>query len=51
VFAIPGSGEYQIQPIFVEDIANVAVDAGRKKDNLIFDAVAPRFSLLRASSG
>jgi uncharacterized protein YbjT (DUF2867 family) len=41
VFAIPGSGQYQIQPIFVEDIANVAVDAGRKKDNLIFDAVGP----------
>jgi uncharacterized protein YbjT (DUF2867 family) len=41
VFAIPGSGQYQIQPIFVEDIANVAVDAGREKDNLIFDAVGP----------
>jgi uncharacterized protein YbjT (DUF2867 family) len=41
VFAIPGSGQYQIQPIFVEDIANVAVDAGRKKDNLVIDAVGP----------
>jgi uncharacterized protein YbjT (DUF2867 family) len=41
VFAIPGSGQYQIQPIFVEDIANLAVDAGRKKDNLILDAVGP----------
>jgi uncharacterized protein YbjT (DUF2867 family) len=40
-FAIPGSGQYQIQPIFVEDIANLAVDAGGKKDNLIFDAIGP----------
>lgn len=41
VFAIPGSGDYQIQPIFVEDIANLAVDAGRKENNLILDAVGP----------
>jgi uncharacterized protein YbjT (DUF2867 family) len=41
VFAIPGSGQYQIQPIFAEDIANLAVDAGQGKDNLIFDAVGP----------
>jgi uncharacterized protein YbjT (DUF2867 family) len=41
VFAIPGSGQYQIQPIFVEDIANLAVDAGGKKDNLVLDAVGP----------
>jgi uncharacterized protein YbjT (DUF2867 family) len=41
VFAIPGSGQYQIQPIFAEDIAKLAVDAARKEDNLIFDAVGP----------
>jgi uncharacterized protein YbjT (DUF2867 family) len=41
VFAIPGSGQYQIQPIFAEDIANLAVDAGRKEDNLILDVVGP----------
>ena len=29
VFAIPGSGEYEIQPIFVEDMADLAVDAAR----------------------
>ena len=41
VFAIPGSGHYQIQPIFAEDIAGLAVDAGQKKDNLVIDAVGP----------
>src|SRR6202521_1288202 len=41
VFAIPGSGKYQIQPIFVEDIADLAVSAARQEDNLVLDAVGP----------
>jgi len=41
VFAIPGSGQYQIQPIFVEDIADLAVSAAREKENLVLDAVGP----------
>jgi len=41
VFAIPGSGEYEIQPIFVEDMADLAVDAARADGNLVFDAVGP----------
>ena len=40
-FAIPGSGQYQIQPIFVEDIADLAVSAAREKENLVLDAVGP----------
>jgi uncharacterized protein YbjT (DUF2867 family) len=40
-FAIPGSGEYQLQPIFVEDIADLAVNAARADGNLVFDAVGP----------
>ncbi len=41
VFAIPGSGQYQIQPIFVEDIADLAVSAARQPTNLVLDAVGP----------
>src|ERR1700687_280164 len=41
VFAIPGSGQYQIQPIYVEDIADLAVSAARQEDNLVLDAVGP----------
>jgi uncharacterized protein YbjT (DUF2867 family) len=41
IFAIPGSGQYQIQPIFAEDIADLAVSAAQKKDNLTIDAVGP----------
>ena len=41
IFAIPGSGDYRIQPVFVEDVAEIAVSAGQKKKNLCMDAVAP----------
>src|SRR5215472_6236943 len=41
VFAIPGDGRYGIQPIFVEDIAELAVSEGRNTANRILDAVGP----------
>src|SRR5713101_1520832 len=41
VFAIPGSGQYQIQPTFVEDMADLAVSAARGIENLVLDAVGP----------
>jgi len=41
VFAIPGSGDYRIQPIFVEDLAEMVVRAGQQDDNFILDAVGP----------
>jgi uncharacterized protein YbjT (DUF2867 family) len=40
-FAIPGSGEYQLQPVFVEDLAEIAVNAARKQENITVDAVGP----------
>ena len=40
-FAIPGNGDYQVQPIYVEDYAKIAVDAGHRKENEIIDAVGP----------
>ena len=30
VFAIPGSGDYRLQPIYVEDLAEIAVEAWRE---------------------
>jgi NADH dehydrogenase len=41
VFAVPGCGQYQLQPIFVEDIAELAVNAGQYENNLAIDAVGP----------
>ena len=39
MFAIPGSGDYRIQPVFVEDVVEIAVNAGHQDDNIILDAV------------
>jgi NADH dehydrogenase len=41
LFAIPGSGEYHVQPIFVDDLAGLAVDGGQRLDNYTVDAVGP----------
>lgn len=41
VFLIPGSGEYRLQPIFVEDLARIAVEAGQSSGNMVMDAVGP----------
>lgn len=41
VFAIPGSGKYSLQPVFVDDLAEMAVDLARGDGNIIIDAVGP----------
>jgi len=41
VFAVLGAGDYKIQPIFVEDMADLAVTLGGKTENTIVDAVGP----------
>jgi uncharacterized protein YbjT (DUF2867 family) len=41
VFAIPGSGRYQLQPIFVEDLAGLAINSSQQENNLVLDAVGP----------
>ena len=41
IFAILGSGDYQLQPVFVEDVAEIAVKAGQHEENMIIDAVGP----------
>ena len=41
VFAMIGSGDYRVRPIFVEDVARLAVDAAEKQENMIIEAVGP----------
>lgn len=41
LFTIPGRGEYRIQPIFVDDLAALAIEGGRRADSYIVDAVGP----------
>lgn len=41
IFAIPGSGQYSLQPIYVEDLADLAISLAQADNNLIVDAVGP----------
>ncbi|MDL2274764.1 NAD(P)H-binding protein [Desulfosarcina sp. OttesenSCG-928-G10] len=41
VFGIFGDGAYHIQPIFVEDLAKIAVEAGKSSENALIQAVGP----------
>jgi NADH dehydrogenase len=41
MFAIPGSGDYKLQPVFVEDMAEITIRTGMRDDNINIDAVGP----------
>jgi NADH dehydrogenase len=41
VFPIPGDGRYRIQPIYVDDLAALAVEQGGRRDNCVIDAIGP----------
>jgi uncharacterized protein YbjT (DUF2867 family) len=36
-----GDGQYKIQPVFVDDLAELAVESGARSDNVVCDAVGP----------
>ena len=40
-FFIPGDGSYGIQPVFVEDLADLAVEGVYSRENYVIDAVGP----------
>ncbi len=40
-FAIPGRGDYRVQPIFAGDLGEIAANAARDDQSAIFDAVGP----------
>ncbi|GAB4431810.1 MAG: hypothetical protein Kow002_19990 [Anaerolineales bacterium] len=41
-FSIPGDGNYKLQPVYVDDLAKLAVHHGYTQDNAILDAVGPQ---------
>ena len=41
VFPVFGSGQYRLQPIYVDDLAALAVEQGMKRDNCIINAIGP----------
>jgi uncharacterized protein YbjT (DUF2867 family) len=41
MFLLPGNGSYKLQPVHVDDIAAMAVEAVYRRDDYIVDAVGP----------
>ena len=41
VFGLLGNGQYRLQPIFVEDYADIAVEMMLREENILVDAVGP----------
>ncbi len=41
IFPIFGSGQYRLQPIYIEDMADLVVEAGQLSNTVVFDAVGP----------
>jgi NADH dehydrogenase len=40
-FVVYGSGDYRLQPVFVEDVAHIAVSAAHDDGNVVIDAAGP----------
>jgi NADH dehydrogenase len=41
IFAIPGDGKYRLQPVAATDFAGIAIEAGGRTDDLVWDAAGP----------
>lgn len=41
VFGLPGDGSYRLQPVHIDDLAELAVEAGNRPENIVWDAVGP----------
>ena len=41
VMAAAAGGHFEFQPVYVDDVAEIAVDAGREDDNVTVDAAGP----------
>jgi uncharacterized protein YbjT (DUF2867 family) len=41
VFGVFGDGNYRLQPIYVGDLAQIAVEQGQRRDNAIINAIGP----------
>lgn len=41
VFGVFGDGRYRLQPIYVDDLAGMAVEQGQRTENVIIDAIGP----------
>jgi NADH dehydrogenase len=46
-FGLPGDGSYCLQPVYVDDLAGLAIDVLYKKENILWDAVGPEIFTFR----
>lgn len=58
VFAMPGNGGYPVQPVHVDDLARICIEAAQGDDDLVVDAAGPErmpfvelVALVRAAVG
>lgn len=40
-FVLPGSGTYPVQPVHVDDLARICIDAARREGDVVIDAAGP----------
>ena len=50
-FLLPGDGSYQVQPVYVEDLADLASDAVYGSESFVVDAVGPEIFSFRELVG
>jgi len=41
VFGVFGDGQYRLQPIYVDDLASMAVEQGKNRENIVINAIGP----------
>jgi uncharacterized protein YbjT (DUF2867 family) len=41
VFVVPGDGAYRVQPVSADDVASIAIAAGRERADTVVDAAGP----------
>jgi NADH dehydrogenase len=48
IFGVFGDGSYRLQPIYVDDLAQLAVEQGQSRENVILNAIGPETFTYRA---
>jgi NADH dehydrogenase len=41
IFGVFGDGQYRLQPIYVDDLAKLAIEQGQSRENVTIDAIGP----------
>jgi uncharacterized protein YbjT (DUF2867 family) len=51
VFGVFGSGQYRLQPMFVDDLASLAVEQGTRRESVVINAIGPETFTFRSLVG